>query len=441
MNAATIFHRPLGLFIFPLLVAALLLTPQRVQSQNSPDARPAEFYQREELAQMLAPIALYPDTLLSQILMASTYPIEVIEAERWIRTQPGLQDDALDRALLDKNWEPSVKAMVHFPSILALMSERITETTELGNAFLAQETEVLAMVQELRAQAHAQGHLNSTTQQRVLIEKETIIIAPADPRIIYVPYYDPFYVYGGWWYPAYPPYYWAPHGVSIGYGISYWPGFYFRFAFGGWSYFDWHRHTIYINVQQRPRYVRQDRWPERTVYWQHAPSHRRGVAYRDHATARKYGQPLPRTRSVAPDNRGLSHQRPQDRPQRGNDRPVMESNRREAEGTRGARQERQRLERPVMEAAPPERVRQERQRQGGNSEQQQPIRERQQQAEPQKEATAQAGERQPGGQDQANINARGERPTSTRTFRKDLRDYSRDRGRAGNDEDRGRGRR
>ncbi|MCP4257009.1 MAG: DUF3300 domain-containing protein [Planctomycetes bacterium] len=195
----------------------------------------SEKYSREELSQMLAPIALYPDALLSQVLMASTYPIEVIEADRWVRKDPDLKGEALDTALLDKDWDPSVKAICHFPSILALMSERITETTNLGNAFLAQEAEVMDMVQEMRAKAYEQGNLTTTSKQKVIVEKETIIIEPADPRVIYVPYYDPFYIYGPWWYPAYPPYYWGPPGVRIGIGVSYWPGLYFGFAYGTWS--------------------------------------------------------------------------------------------------------------------------------------------------------------------------------------------------------------
>jgi hypothetical protein len=308
MKAATIFHLALGL----LIISFFSLPPQSL-AQDSDYLEPSEKYSREELAQMLAPIALYPDALLSQVLMASTYPIEVIEADRWVKRNPRLKGEALDAALLDKDWDPSIKAICHFPSILALMSERITETTNLGNAFLAQEAEVMDMVQELRAKAYAQGNLTTTSQQKVIVEKETIIIEPADPRFIYVPYYDPFYIYGPWWYPAYPPYYWMPRGVSIGIGISYWPGFYFGFAFGTWSYFDWHRHHIFIDVHKRPRYVRHDRWISKPGRWYHAPRHRRGVAYRDKSTARKYGQYLYRSRGFRRDIRGFPELRDRDR--------------------------------------------------------------------------------------------------------------------------------
>ena len=307
MKAATIFHLALGL----LIISFFSLPPQSL-AQDSDYPEPSQKYSREELAQMLAPIALYPDALLSQVLMASTYPIEVIEADRWVKRNPKLKGEALDTALLDKDWDPSVKAICHFPSILALMSERISETTNLGNAFLAQEAEVMDMVQELRAKAYAQGNLTTTSQQKVIAQNGTIVIEPADPRVIYVPYYDPFYIYGPWWYPAYPPYYWGPPGVSIGMGISYWPGFYFGFAFGTWSYFDWPHHYIFIDVHKRPRYVRNGLWISKPGRWYHAPVHRRGVAYRDKSTARKYGQYPYRSRDFQRDTRGFPALRDQD---------------------------------------------------------------------------------------------------------------------------------
>jgi hypothetical protein len=307
MKAATIFHLALG-----LMITLSFSLPQQSLAQDSDYVEPSEKYSREELAQMLAPIALYPDALLSQVLMASTYPIEVIEADRWVKRNGRLRGEALDTALLDKDWDPSVKAMCHFPSILALMSERITETTNLGNAFLAQEAEVMDMVQELRAKAYAQGNLTTTSQQKVIAEKGTIIIEPADPRVIYVPYYDPFYIYGPWWYPAYPPYYWAPPGVSVGIGISYWPGFYFGFVFGTWSYFDWPHHYIFIDFHKRPRYVRHDRWISKPGPWHHNPTHRRGVAYRDKPTARRYGQYPYRSRHFDRDTRGFPTLRDRD---------------------------------------------------------------------------------------------------------------------------------
>ncbi|MEJ2032865.1 MAG: DUF3300 domain-containing protein [Deltaproteobacteria bacterium] len=292
--------------VISLLVVLFLTIPAQGQSQENASA---PVFSKEQLAQMLAPIALYPDPLLSQVLMASTYPIEVVEADRWIKNHPGLKGKKLDAALLDQDWDPSVKAICHFPEVLAQMSDRIGETTNIGNAFLAQEKDVTDMVQELRTRAYEQGNLKSSPEQKVVVEKKTIIIEPANPQVIYVPYYDPFYVYGPWWYPAYPPYYWGPSGVSIGVGISYWPGIFFGFSFGTWSIFDWPRHHIYINVRHRPRYVRRDRWRTRSGFWLHAPRHRRGVAYRDFYTARKYGQLPRRARKFGPGARGFPERR------------------------------------------------------------------------------------------------------------------------------------
>jgi hypothetical protein len=282
MKSRNMFHLLIVLFL--VLVFAYPQVGQTQESDQSPT------FSKEELAQMLAPIALYPDALLSQVLMASTYPIEVVEADRWVKKNPDLKDERLDDALEGMDWDPSVKALCHFPTVLAMMSERIGETTNIGNAFLAQQEDVMAMVQELRARAYEQGNLKSSDKQKVVVEKETIIIEPVDPRVIYVPYYDPLYIYGPWWYPAYPPYFWGPGGVTIGVGISYWPGFFFSFSFGSWCYFDWPHHYIYIDVYKRPRYVRGDRWRVKPGPWLHAPHHRRGVAYRDKVTARKYGQ-------------------------------------------------------------------------------------------------------------------------------------------------------
>jgi Protein of unknown function (DUF3300) len=301
------------LFIAALLVFLLggLSLPNLALADSEPD--PYANFSEAELAQMLAPIALYPDALLAQVLMAATYPIEVIEADRWIRNRQGLTDAALDSALLDRDWDPSVKALCYFPSVLALMSERIGATTDLGNAFLAQENEVMEMVQKLRAEAYAQGHLATTSQQTVVVHDSTIVIEPANPAVIYVPYYDPLYVYGSWWYPAYPPYFWGPAGVSLGYSVSYWPATYFSFSFGNWSYFDWPRHSIFIDVQRRPRYVRHDRWQVRSDRWRHAPQHRRGVSYRNQETSRKYGHANAHFNRIRPEDRRLSRQTNQDR--------------------------------------------------------------------------------------------------------------------------------
>lgn len=344
MKATTLYHLALGLFIIPFLTYCLALSPMQALAQENQYLQPSEKYSKAELTQMLAPIALYPDALLSQVLMASTYPIEIIEADRWVKRNPDLKDDALDAALADKDWDPSINAICHFPSILALMSEKITETTNLGNAFLAQETEVMDMVQELRAKAYEQGNLATNREQNVIVEKETIIIEPANPRVIYVPYYDPFSIYGPWWYPAYPPYYWSPPGVSLSFGISYWPGFYFGFSYGSWSYFDWPRRYIYIDGHRRPRYVRPNRWIANPGRWHHVPVHRRGVAYRDKSTARRFGQDIYPSRNFRPETRGFSEQRDRNRDQHGDNRTIMKHDRNGEDRLRIERDKNKRLQ-------------------------------------------------------------------------------------------------
>jgi hypothetical protein len=363
MNKPTIVRLILGLLVVPVMVLCLAVAPRQAQAQDSGSPADFEKFSREELAQMLGPIALYPDRLLSQILMASTYPIEVIEADRWVKRNPDLQGDALDRALLDKEWDPSVKAIAHFPAILALMSERITETTNLGNAFLVQEAEVMAMIQELRASAYAQGNLVTTEQQQVIVEQETIIIEPTNPRVIYVPYYDPFYVYGPWWYPAYPPYYWGPPGVrvSLGYNLFYWPGIHFSFIWGTWSHFDWHHHYVFIHVHERPRFVKRDHW-HKQPRWEHSPVHRRGVAYRDKYTATKFGQFPQRPAEFRDDVRGFPERRELVRGsvRSGDEGRRIDQNRRVDDNARvdrvervdRSRQEQQRIERELQRREP-----------------------------------------------------------------------------------------
>ncbi|MCB2215168.1 DUF3300 domain-containing protein [Desulfofustis glycolicus] len=285
-----------------LMLAIFCLAAAAVAQEDAAMDPPAPF-SREELTQMLAPIALYPDALLSQILMASTYPIEVIEAERWLKNNPSLSGDALDNALLHLDWEPSVKALCHFPTVLNLMSERIAQTTDLGNAFLAQEEDVMDTVQELRARAYAEGNLNTTTRHQVVVERETISIEPSDPRIIYVPYYNPYHIYGSWRYPAYPPYYWIPSGLRVGRGITYWPGISFEFALNRWSQFDWQRRYIYFDTYRPSRFIRYHRWAPDPDPWYHSPRHRRGIVYRDHRTAERYYRQPSSTRGMRDQSR------------------------------------------------------------------------------------------------------------------------------------------
>jgi len=314
MKIRTVLYVVLGLFVAPLAGNFTVLAPHRALAAEGDQAEAIEAFTREELAQMLAPIALYPDTILSQVLIASTYPIEVIEADRWVKENPEIKWQALDEALVEVDWDPSVKALCHFPTVLDLMSQRIGETTRIGNAFLAQEEEVLDTIQELRAKAYAQGNLTTTPEQKVIVQKEKIIIEPAHSRVVYVPYYDTMYIYGPWWYPAYPPYYWGPGPrLSIGLGISFWPGFYFSTTYSSWCWPEWHDRYIYVDVAKRPRYVRHDRWRYVSSRWHHRPTHRRGLIYRDIPTARKYTTHPVRPERFRRDPRVFSAPRVQER--------------------------------------------------------------------------------------------------------------------------------
>jgi uncharacterized protein DUF3300 len=298
-------------------VLVLLLSVSVLFAQETAPLAPAPIqgkpvFTQQELDQMLAPIALYPDSLLSQILMASTYPLEIVEAGRWSKANPNLKGDDAVTAAEQNAWDPSVTSLVAFPQVLIMMDDNLTWTERLGDAFLAQQPQVMETVQSLRQKAYAAGNLKSTDQVRVDQQGQTIVIEPPNPQVVYVPYYDPREVYGPWWWPAYPPVYWGP-----------WPGYYVRpgfrvgFAWGvgitvgaGFFFgaFDWpHRHIRVIpvnNFYYRNNVVR---------VWEHDPVHRLGVPYRGMELRQRFGR-----MSAAPEAR-------QDF--RGHDRPSFESRR------------------------------------------------------------------------------------------------------------------
>jgi hypothetical protein len=281
-----------------LLLAMLLVLPFQAMAQsNGGDA--AKKISKEELAQLLAPIALYPDDLVAQILMASTYPIEVVQADRWAKSHKQSAGDVLAKQLEKEPWDPSVKSMVNFPSVLSAMSEKLDVTTKIGDAFLSQKKDVMDTIQDLRKKAKAAGNLKTTKEQTVIVEKEVIVIKPADPQVIYVPSYSTTVVYGAWPYPAYPPYYYYPPpppaypayhfaaGVAVGAAWGY-----------AWGNSNWHGGDVDIDVNRntninnnidRSKYQNKVN-PNNKGSWQHNPEHRKGAAYRDGATAKQYGQ-------------------------------------------------------------------------------------------------------------------------------------------------------
>lgn len=269
-----------------------------------PQDQPAQPYSAAQLEQLVAPIALYPDALLGPVLMASTYPLEVVEAERWVQepANAALRGDALASALETIDWDPSVKALVPFPAVLQMMSSHLDWMQRLGDAFLAQQADVMDAVQRLRAQAANAGSLQSTPQQTVTTEGGEIYIEPASPDVLYVPVYNPVVIYGTWLYPAYPPYYFPPppeyYYAPVYTGIVFSVGFVIVHSFWGWHHFDWRYHRINVdahrvNVINRYDIEHYHRPAFEGRFWTHDPQHRVGVPYRSPQVRERYERRLP----------------------------------------------------------------------------------------------------------------------------------------------------
>lgn len=240
-----------------LLSSGLFLgtwTPNLPAYQDAPAPAQAPAYRQhtsEQLQQMVAPIALYPDSLVAQVLAASTFPEQVVEADRWVQAHPDLKGDALGQAVDQEPWDPSVKALTAFPSVLGNMDKNLSWTSSLGDAYYNQEQDVTDAVQVMRQRAQEAGNLKSTPQQTVTTQDSTIDIEPAEPEVVYVPAYDPWLVYGGpivaWpgWY-AYPGIWYE--GPYLSFGIGFGVGFYGGYGWG-WHHwgFDWHNHYAVYN--------------------------------------------------------------------------------------------------------------------------------------------------------------------------------------------------
>jgi Protein of unknown function (DUF3300) len=245
---------------------------------------------REKLEQLVAPIALYPDALLSQVLMASTYPLEIVQAARWSSKNPKVKGTALENAMQQQTWDASVKSLTAFPDVLRMMNDKLDWTQDLGNAFLAQQQDLLAAVQTLRLRAEKAGNLKSTKQQKVTKSTKSgsatkyIVIEPASPKVVYVPAYNPTIVYGTWPYPAYPPYYYYPPGYVA--GSAFW--FATGVAVGSalWGNCNWGRNEVNININ---RYNQFNRTNINNNRWQHNSVHRKGVPYANRNVANRYG--------------------------------------------------------------------------------------------------------------------------------------------------------
>jgi hypothetical protein len=302
--------RKITLALLSLTVSLLPLSAP-IQAENSTKQEKAvhlEQFSQAELEQMLAPIALYPDSVLTHILIASTYPLEVIQANRWLEKNSSLAAaDALSE-VEDKEWDPSVKALVPFPRILERLNNDLDWTQKLGDAFLQNEEQVLKSIQSLRRKADQAGNLEKMSNMEITRENQNIIIQPTEPEVIYVPYYDTRVVYGNWHWAHYQPVYWdwswhshhnhhrshyTPH-----HGVFSWhPSIHISNHFF-YSAFNWHNH--HVIVVDRHHYTSR-RYQHRSHIvansnarrWSHNPTHRRGVAYRSDQIRERYNSNRP----------------------------------------------------------------------------------------------------------------------------------------------------
>ena len=280
---------------FATFVAAVLAMAAVVPGWAQGDAAT---FSKERLDQLLAPIALYPDSLLTQVLMAATYPAQVAEAVKWSAARPNDKGDAAVTKAESEGWEPSVTSLVAFPQVLATMGQKPEWVQETGDAFLAQPTDTMDAVQRLRKAAQTAGTLKSTEQQKVVIENPTpqqsvIVIQPAQPQVVYVPMYNPTVMYGAWPYPSYPPYYLPPP-----------PGYYFGnalmtgLAFGAglaitnslWGGYNWGRNDVDINVNRYNNVNVNRKLDVNQNNFSHNANGRKGVPYRDAKSNEKFGK-------------------------------------------------------------------------------------------------------------------------------------------------------
>jgi hypothetical protein len=252
----------------------------------------------DQLDALVAPIALYPDPLLAQTLAASTYPLEIVQLQQWLQKNPKLKDQALADAVARQPWDPSIQSMAGLPDVVKRLCDDIQWTTDLGNAFLAQQGDVMSAVQRMRAKAQSTGNLKSNEQQKVetkvVEEKQVIVVEQANPQVVYVPVYSPVVVYGPPIYPYPPIYYPPPSYAAISFGVGVAIGAMWS---GGWGYnCGWGGSgnvNINININVDNNFNRVNHNNVNNVRggnnWQHNPSHRGGTPYRDRSTADRYG--------------------------------------------------------------------------------------------------------------------------------------------------------
>lgn len=286
-----------GPYIFLLGMAIV----GNAQSPPPPGPPPATPLAPQQLDDLVAPVALYPDPLLGEVLAASTYPAEIVEANQWVLDHPHWKPSKLMDNAKKQNWDPSVQGLVAFPDVLAMLSQDLSWTTQLGNAFLSGQGDVMQAVQRMRAQAEAKGTLHSTPQENVSAEQQNgqsmITIQPANPDEWYVPNYNPGYVWGPPVWGAYPP---LPYpGIDV--GIDWWPGIDLGLWFGGWGGWgwggwgwtpNWYGGGLFVDHSFFHRYGFRDYgggWMGQSA-WVHNPGHRLGVPYPNGDVAGRFGR-------------------------------------------------------------------------------------------------------------------------------------------------------
>jgi hypothetical protein len=299
--------RRLPLWTTVLIVCAGLFVLPQVRAQE-PETTMDPAFSTEQIEQLVAPIALYPDSLVAQILMAATYPLEIVQAARWQEKNPDLKGTNLEQALASENWDPSVKALTNFPDVLKRMSDNLDWTQDLGDAVLAQEHDVMDAVQHMRWLAYDADNLKTTPEQKVIVQEKVIVVEPAS-EVVYVPVYSPTVVYGTAWVPthyyypiySYPPSYWYPpgyaasniiaFGVGMAVGAAVWNNW-------NWGHCNWHGGSVNINnnfnfnrnINTGNINIGNKAGGGKYSKWEHNASHRDGVRYRDTATQQRFGK-------------------------------------------------------------------------------------------------------------------------------------------------------
>ena len=293
---------PPGVILLATFFLVCGATPAYSPQNNPPPAPAGATLTPQQLDDLVAPIALYPDPLVAELLAASTYPMEIAEAEQWVRDHAGWKPSKLMDKAKKESWDPSVQGLVAFPDVLARLSQDMGWTTQLGNAFLAQQADVMQAVQRMRAAAEQKGTLHSTPQQTVTTEnqggQQEITIEPANPDVWYVPNYNPLYVWGPPVWGAYPPllypgidvgFGWFP-GIDLGLYFGGWGGW----AWGGWGWSpNWYGGGIFLDHSFFHRYgfhnFGEPGYLGRTA-WAHDPAHRLGVPYANRGVAERFGR-------------------------------------------------------------------------------------------------------------------------------------------------------